>query len=797
VSNSDNGKLIRRFDSLNSDDTPIVGGKNASLGEMIQNLKERGIRVPDGFATTAEAYWHFIDENDLREKIAEQVERLDGSDKTLRSVGKKIRRLILEARIPDDLADSVRSAYAELSKQYDDDDVDVAVRSSATAEDLPEASFAGQLESFLNVSGPDDLLDAVRQCYASLFTDRGISYREENDFDHLKIALSAGVQKMARSGEKEGSAGVMFTIDTETGFPDVVVINAAWGLGESVVAGRVDPDEYRVFKPMLEDENLRPIIRKRRGSKETRILYGGKEGRTQELDTPRRLRRRVVLSDEDILTLARWARAIEDHYERPMDVEWAKEGDTGDIYIVQARPETVQSQKTARKVHSFKLKERGERLLTGTAVGSQIAAGKAFVLDSPDEAGDFEDGGILVTAMTNPDWGPVLARAGGVVTDAGGRTSHAAIVSREMGVPAIVGCSDATDKLKKGQEITVSCAEGEEGIVYDGLLEFDEKEIDASDLPETKTRIMTILASPNAAFRWWALPTRGVGLARMEFIINNAIKAHPLALTRFDDLEDKKVKKQIDELTAGYDDRREYFVDQLAQGIGSIAASAYPHPAIVRLSDFKTNEYADLIGGEQFEPAEANPMLGFRGASRYYSDRYRDGFELECAAIRRVRREMGLRNLVVMVPFCRTVAEADRVLEVMADNGLERGQEDLKVYVMAEIPANIVLADEFAERFDGFSIGSNDLTQLVLGVDRDNQALSELFDERNEAVKRMISHLIETAHAHDTEVGICGQAPSDHPEFGKFLVEAGIDTISVNPDSVVDIIHQVAEAEKG
>ncbi|MFP4053044.1 MAG: phosphoenolpyruvate synthase [Phycisphaerae bacterium] len=788
-----NDKLVRRFDDVDSDDTPTVGGKNASLGEMISELQSEGVRVPHGFATTAAAYRAYLDHNDLTDRIREQLSKLDESGKQLAEVGSAVREMIRQGEFPDDQVDAIRQAYKELSDRYDTDQVDVAVRSSATAEDLPEASFAGQQETFLNVTGDDDLLDACRRCYASLFTDRAISYRQEQDFDHMKVALSVGVQKMVHASD--AGAGVMFTIDTETGFPDVVVINAAWGLGETVVAGTVNPDEYRVFKPLLEKEGLKPVLLRRLGAKRKLIAATGGEETTEQRETPGEKRNRFVLNEEEILQLARWAVVIEKHYDRPMDIEWAKDAESGQLYIVQARPETVQSQKAAATLKTYTLKEKGKPIVEGTAIGNAVGVGKAFVLGDPDEADRFEKGGILVTGMTDPDWGPILDNASAVVTDHGGRTSHAAIVSRELGIPAVVGTGEATSAIDDGSDVTVSCAEGEQGRVYEGQLDYDEEELDPTDVPETDTAIMMNLASPNAAFRWWNLPCDGIGLARMEFIINNIIKIHPLALVRFDDLEDDEARRQIEQMTAGYDNKAEYFVDHLARGIARIAASQYPSKAIVRLSDFKTNEYADLIGGSQFEPGEANPMLGFRGASRYYSDRYRDGFALECAAIQRARQEIGTDNVVGMIPFCRTPEEADRVLEVMADNGLRRGENGFQIYGMAEIPSNVILAEEFAERFDGFSIGTNDLTQLVLGVDRDSAELSHLFDARNDAVKRMVRQLIERAHEHDIPVGLCGQAPSDHPEFAEFLVDAGIDSISVNPDSVLEVRRHVAKAE--
>ncbi len=788
-------KYIRWLEDLSSKDVSRVGGKNASLGEMIGALKAEGIRVPGGFATTADAYREFLKANDLREKIKERIEDLKTGQKTLDKVGSSIRRLFLRADFPQQIAADIRGAYQELCERNDDQEVAVAVRSSATAEDLPDASFAGQQETFLNVSGEEELLDACRRCYASLFTDRAISYRAEKGFDDMKVALSVGIQKMVRS-DKAGS-GVMFSIDTETGFRDAAVINATWGLGENVVMGTVTPDEYLVFKPLLNNKSFKPIIGKTLGEKEKKMVYAkGGSKTTKNITTPRKERQSFVLEDEEILQLARWASWIEKHYDRPMDIEWAKDGETGELFIVQARPETVQSGKEAATLMSYTLKEKGQRLLTGLSIGEAIAAGKVCRLKSADEIDQFEDGAILVTEMTDPDWVPVMKRAAGIVTEHGGRTCHAAIVSRELGVAAIVGAADATDVLEDGQEITISCAEGDQGYVYKGILDYEEKQVDLKEIPKTKIQIMMNIASPAAAFRWSRLPCRGIGLARMEFIINNLIRIHPMALVHYDDLEDKEAKKQIRQLTHGYKDKTEYFVDRLVLGIGRIAASQYPESVIVRTSDFKTNEYADLIGGRQFEPGENNPMLGFRGASRYYSDKYREGFALECRAIKRVREETGLDNVIIMIPFCRTPEEADNVLEVLAQNGLVRGEKGLAVYVMAEIPANVILAGEFAKRFDGFSIGSNDLTQLILGVDRDSTEISYLFDERNEAVKTEISRLIQVAHKAGCKVGICGQAPSDYPEFARFLAEEGIDSISLNPDSVIEVVMKIAEFEK-
>jgi len=787
-------EYVMWFEDLSSGDVDKVGGKNASLGEMIGTLKEEGIQVPDGFATTAAAYRQFLESADIKDPIEDTLRAYHQGEKSLEQAGRSIRRRFLNVSFPEEIQKAIETAYENLCGRYERKNVDVAVRSSATAEDLPDASFAGQQETFLNISGGEELLDACRRCYASLFTDRAISYREEKGFDHMKVALSIGVQKMVRSDLS--ASGVMFSIDTETGFPDVVVITGAWGLGETVVQGMVNPDEYRVFKPVLNKDGFTPIIEKVIGEKEKKMIYArGGTQTTKTVPTPKTERRAYVLNDDEILTLARWAVRIEDHYQTPMDIEWAKDGKSGSMYIVQARPETVQSRKEAGRLQRYTLKEKGEKLLTGLSIGEAIAAAKACRIKSAEQIAKFEDGAILVTEMTDPDWVPIMKRAAGIVTDHGGRTCHAAIVSRELGIPAVVGTGHATDTIDSGREITLSCAEGDEGYIYDGILKFEKEEVSLENVPETRTRIMMNMASPAAAFRWWRLPARGIGLARMEFIINNIIKIHPMALIRYDQLEDAEVKKEIRTLTQGYDDKTEYFVDHLARGIAKIGASQYPEPVIVRMSDFKTNEYADLIGGKAFEPREHNPMIGFRGASRYYSDRYREGFALECRAIRRVREEMGLTNVLIMIPFCRTLEEADRVLKVLGENGLARGAKGLDVYVMAEIPANVTLADQFSDRFDGFSIGSNDLTQLVLGVDRDSSELAELFDERNEAVKVEIRRLIKAAHAKERKVGICGQAPSDYPEFAEFLVREGIDSISLNPDSVIRVKERVAQVE--
>ncbi|MHB1215950.1 MAG: phosphoenolpyruvate synthase [Thiobacillus sp.] len=785
----------RLYSDLDNDDVPEVGGKNASLGEMTQRLAGAGIHVPEGFATTARAYRDFLAHNQLSNDIESLLADYHEQGKSLEATGAAIRTRLIQSEWPEAMAGAIREAYRTLARQIGTESPAVAVRSSATAEDLPDASFAGQHETYLNIRGESDLLDACRRCLASLFTDRAIAYRDNHGFDHLRVALSVGVQRMVRADI--GGAGVMFSLDTETGFPDVVLIDAVWGLGETVVQGSVDPDEYRVFKPLLERDGCRPLIQRRIGGKARKLVYAKKKGDapTQLVDTDEADRIRPVLSDEQILQLARWAVKIEAHYGRPMDMEWALDGDSGELFIVQARPETVQSRKKIGALKSYRLMQDGEPLVSGDAIGDAIAAGKVCRLDKPGQAAEFPEGGILVTAMTDPDWVPIMKRAGAIVTDHGGRTSHAAIVSREIGLPAVVGTGDATAQLNDGQAVTVSCAEGGTGTVYAGILEFESQDINLDDIPGTRTQVMLILADPAAALRWWRLPVDGIGLARMEFIINNHIKIHPMALANWDTLKDGEAKTRIDALTQGWPDKQAFFVDTLARGIGSIAASCYPRPVILRMSDFKSNEYARLIGGAAFEPEEENPMLGWRGASRYYSPDYQAGFAMECRAVKRLREEMGFDNVIVMIPFCRTPAEADRVLAVMAENGLTRGVRGLQVYVMCEIPANVILAAAFADRFDGFSIGSNDLTQLTLGVDRDSDRLAKLFDERDEAVKTLIGQVIETAHSKGRKVGLCGQAPSDHPEFAAFLVEAGIDSISVNPDSFVAVKQAVARAE--
>jgi pyruvate,water dikinase len=782
------------FEDLDRHDVARVGGKNASLGEMVRHLGERGVRVPPGFATTAQAYWRFLEQNRLQETLTAALAELAAGKAPLADVGSAIRRAILRGEWPDELTEAIRDAYRELCRRAGKSDADVAVRSSATAEDLPDASFAGQQETFLNIRGEAALLDACRRCYASLFTDRAISYRQAKSFDHLKVALSVGVQLMVRADI--GAAGVMFSIDTETGFDKVAVINAAWGLGENVVQGAVNPDEYQVFKPLLSDPALMPVIEKKLGSKARKMIYASDgDHPTRNVPTSKAERAAFVLSDGEIAALGRWAVLIEDHYGRPMDIEWAKDGETGVLYVVQARPETVQSQKAAGAFKSYRIKSKGRKLLSGLSIGEAVVAGPVCLIEHARDIERFRNGSILVTGTTDPDWVPIMKRAAAIVTDHGGRTSHAAIVSRELGLPAIVGTGNATELLHDEQEVTVSCAEGDEGFIYEGTAEFETEERDLGAIPQTRTKVMLNLANPAAAFRWWRLPADGVGLARMEFVVSNHIKVHPMALLNYDSLKDEEARRTIGELTKGYSERADYFVDRLSRGLARIAASQHPRPVIVRMSDFKTNEYANLIGGAEFEPREENPMLGFRGASRYYSPRYRDGFALECRAIRRLRDEMGFRNVVVMIPFCRSIAEADRVIEVMAANGLKRGGDGLEIYVMCEIPSNVILAKDFAQRFDGFSIGSNDLTQLTLGVDRDSEELADLFDEQDDAVKWMIRSVIDAAHEAGAKVGLCGQAPSTYPAFAEFLVECGIDSISVSPDSFLAVKEHVASAE--
>ncbi|WP_013321725.1 phosphoenolpyruvate synthase [Gloeothece verrucosa] len=814
--------LILWFEEVGTKDVGLVGGKNSSLGEMIQQLMPKGINVPTGFATTAYAYRHFIESAGLEAKLRELFKDLDVNNvRNLQERGKRARSLILNTPFPEDLNNAITLAYRRLCERYGYDasvcdqleaedrqeceiqsqNVDVAVRSSATAEDLPEASFAGQQETYLNVQGVKAVLDSCHKCFASLFTDRAISYRQHNGFDHFAVALSVGVQKMVRSDL--ASSGVMFSIDTETGFKNAALITAAYGLGENVVQGAVNPDEYFVFKPTLKD-GKRPILEKRLGSKAIKMVYDiGGSKLTKNVEVPEPERQKYCITDDEILTLGKWAIQIEEHYSNvrgtytPMDIEWAKDGLTGDLFIVQARPETVQSQKADNVLKSYELKEHSKILTTGRSVGAAIGQGKAHVILNVSKINDFKPGEVLVTNRTDPDWEPIMKQASAIVTNQGGRTCHAAIIAREMGIPAIVGCGDATEAIKTGQEVTVCCSEGDEGHVFSGLLPYEIRETKLDDLPTTRTNILMNIGNPEQAFSLSNIPAEGVGLARLEFIIANHIKAHPLALIKFDELEDESVKAQIAQLTKLYEDKPQFFVDKLAHGVAMIAAAFYPKPVIVRMSDFKSNEYANLLGGSKFEPKEENPMIGWRGASRYYDPNYREAYALECKALKMVRDEMGLTNVIPMIPFCRTPDEGRRVLEEMAKHGLERGVNGLQVYVMCELPSNVILADEFSQVFDGFSIGSNDLTQLTLGLDRDSALVAHLFDERNEGVKRMVKLAIETAKANGRKIGICGQAPSDYPEFAKFLVELGIDSMSLNPDSVLKTILMVAEVEAG
>jgi pyruvate,water dikinase len=783
------------FEELRRGDVARVGGKNSSLGEMISLLKPKGIKVPGGFATVSDAYRDFVEANGLRQVIANQIAALGDHRITLHKAGETIRAAFEQGVWPEAIASEIRAAYRNMAADLGQDAPSVAVRSSATAEDLPDASFAGQQETFLNVRGEAALLAACRRCYASLFTDRAITYRQIQGFDHEEVALSVGVQMMVRSDIS--SSGVMFSIDTETGCDRFVLITGAWGLGENVVQGAVDPDEYQVFKPFLDIEGRTPIVAKTLGAKEIKMIYGNAgEGMTRNVSTSAAERGRFVLTDPEITDLARMAKIIEDHYGLPMDMEWAKDGITGEIYIVQARPETVQSRKSGHVLKSYAVKPAGKVLLDGLSVGSAAAVGRACLIQSAADIDKFVDGSVLVTSITDPDWVPIMKRASAIVTDHGGRTSHAAIVSRELGLPAIVGTGTATHVLHDGQDLTVSCADGNRGLIYDGIAEIETQDLSLDHIPDTTTRVMLNIANPSAAMRWWQLPVDGVGLARMEFLINNVIKAHPLALLGYDDLTDDGVKSAIDALTSGYDDRSDYFIEQLAMGLGQIAAVWYPKPVIVRLSDFKSNEYADLLGGRSFEPDEENPMIGLRGASRYYSDFYRKAFELECKALKRLRMRMGFDNVIIMVPFCRSPEEADKVIEVLSAQGLNRGEDGLQLYVMTEIPSNVIRAEEFAQRFDGFSIGSNDLTQLTLGVDRDSEALSDVFRERDPAVLWMIRTAIEKAQAAGSKIGLCGQAPSNDPDFAQLLVDAGIDSISVTPDAFLAVKDNVARAER-
>ena len=795
-----NEEFILWFDQIGIEDVKYVGGKNASLGEMYRFLTPKGINVPNGFAITAHAYRYFMEKAELRDKIKDILSDLDTKNITeLAKKGEEIRHLIVSSEMPPELRDKIVEAYGHLCLQYGKK-TDVAVRSSATAEDLPDASFAGQQESYLNVRGDYHLIESVKKCIASLFTNRAISYRVDKGFDHFSIALSVGVQKMVRSDV--GSSGVMFTLDTESGFNNAVFITSIYGLGENIVQGIVNPDEYYVFKPTLK-EGYRSIISKKIGLKDKKLVYteeGNKS--TKEVNVDVADREKFVLNDDDILTLARWGVAIEEHYTAkhghytPMDIEWAKDGKSDQIFVVQARPETVQSRKDFSKITTYKLKEKSRVLARGESVGNKIGKGKAHIIKDVVNINEFNEGEVLVTEMTDPDWEPIMKKAAAIVTNRGGRTCHAAIISRELGIPCVVGTETGTKTIQTGSDVTVDCSSGDDGFVYSGILDYDVKTTNLTEIPKTRTKVMMNLGNPEQAFELSHLPNDGIGLAREEFIISSYIKVHPLALLNYDKLEDEGVKKQIDEITAGYSDKAQFFIDKLAYGIGTIGAAFYPKKVIVRLSDFKSNEYASLIGGNLFEPKEDNPMIGWRGASRYYAEKYKPGFELECRAIKKVRSEMGIKNVVVMVPFCRTIEEGKKVISIMNENGLRQGEDGLQVYAMCEIPSNVILADKFLDVFDGFSIGSNDLTQLTLGVDRDSELVANVYDERNDAVVDLIANVIDVANKKNKYIGICGQAPSDYPEFAEMLVKKGIQSISLNPDTVIATRLRISKVEK-
>jgi pyruvate,water dikinase len=793
-------KNILFFREISIADIDKVGGKNASLGEMYNQLNPLGISIPNGFALTAEAYRFFRSTNNLEQVLSDLLLLLDEKDYSNLSVlGEKARSLILSATIPDALIHDLNAAYAELCSQSKSENLSVAVRSSATAEDLPTASFAGRMESYLNISGETQLHEAVKLCYASLFTDRAIKYRFDMGFSKMDIAISVGIQHMVRSDKS--SSGVAFTIDPDSGFQNTIIINSIYGLGENIVQGRVTPDEWVVFKPTLMNENLNPILKRRCGMKEFTLVYtdalipSSAEKTIVNTETPEHKRKQFSLNDSDVITLSQWCLKIEKHYQKPMDIEWAKDGLNNQLYIVQARPETVQEKRKKQVKEIYSLTQKGEVIAKGIALGDKIAAGKARILNSPQEGASLQKGEILIADVTNPDWDPVLKKAAAIVTNKGGRTSHAAIVARELGTAAVVGTGNATEVIRDGQEITISCADGKEGLVYNGLLKWEVKEQDFSNLRMPETSPMFILADPDKAFELSQYPNQGVGLMRMEFAISSNIQIHPLALCEPEKITDSQVKKQISELTSGYADGKTYFVDKLAEAVSLVAAAFYPKDVIVRMSDFKSNEYANLIGGKQFEPHEENPMIGFRGASRYYSDFYRKGFALECEAMKKVRQIMGMHNVKLMIPFCRTVEEGEKVIAEMAKNGLKQGENELEIYVMVEIPSNVLLADDFAKIFDGFSIGSNDLTQLTLGLDRDSTVVSYLFSEQNPAVKMLIHDTIMAAKRNKIKVGLCGQAPSDIPEFAQFLVEEGIDSISFTPDALVKGIENINKAE--
>jgi pyruvate,water dikinase len=780
------------FSDTDATQVSLVGGKNASLGEMYNQLKASGIRVPDGFIITSNVFWEVIKTNGVEEKLNTLLNKLDVKEfSNLAETGTACRELVLNCRFSKDTASLILDFYSRLTGGQPQP---VAVRSSATAEDLPGASFAGQHDSFLNINGETQLLDACMRCFASLYNDRAIKYRVTMGFEHSKVALSIGIQKMVRSDS--GSAGVAFTLEPETGFRDMVYITGIWGLGENIVQGAVSPDEFYFFKPTLKS-GKNALITKKLGEKTDTMVFAGagEVNNTMKIPTPPEKRRLFVLSDAEATQLAQWCVTIEAHYKMPMDIEWAKDGIDGKIYILQARPETVHQSTQKLSVTSYRLKRKGTTIVTGKAVGGKIVAGIARILQSPSEGYKLKAGEILVTETTSPDWNAVLKKAAVIVTNKGGRTSHASIVARELGLSAVVGAEGATAKIKDGQEITVSCAEGDVGKVYDGILKWDEKEIRLDNIQMPATAPMLILADPSRALQLSQYPNMGVGLLRMEFIITNSVKIHPMALARFDDMKDGEAKALIAARTWGSASKKDFFIDTLSQGVAMVAAAFYPRDVIVRMSDFKTNEYAGLLGGKQFEPAEENPMLGFRGASRYYHERYRAGFELECAAMKKVRNEMGLANVKLMIPFCRTVEEGKKVVRLMEECGLKRGEDGLEIYVMAEIPSNVILAEEFAKVFDGFSIGSNDLTQLTMGIDRDSEIVSGIFDERNEAAKWMIATVIRKAKRCGVKIGLCGQAPSDYPEFAQFLVEQGIDSISFDADALLTGIENINKAE--
>ncbi len=787
--------FVLQFSELTNKDVPLVGGKTASLGEMYQKLVPRGVKVPNGFSVTAYAYRYLLKKAGIQDDIRRILKGLDTNNlKDLARRGAAARAAIMKTTFPTELEQEILKNYRVLSKSFKSKAVDVAVRSSATAEDLPDASFAGQQESYLNVVGEKKLLEACKLCFASLFTDRAISYRVDKHFDHFKIGLSIAVQKMVRSDK--ACSGVMFTLDTESGFRDVVLINASYGLGEYIVKGAVTPDEFYVFKPTLK-QGFPAVISSRLGTKEKKLVYASAGGKaTRNVIVPVSERQRFCLSQAEILQLARWGMQIEEHYKRPMDMEWAKDGATNELFIVQARPETVVTRKSTQVLEDYRLKRKSRVLATGTAVGAKIGQGPVNLIRDIKQISTFKPGGVLVTEMTDPDWEPVMKQASAIVTNSGGRPCHAAIVSRELGIPCLVGTGNGTSLLKHGKMVTVSCAEGEVGKVYEGKLPFEVVRTNLKKMSRTKTKIMMNLGDPQQAFTLSFIPNDGVGLAREEFIINESIKVHPLALLHFAQLKDQSAKTTITKLTAGYRTKPDFFVDKLAQGVAMLAAAFYPKDVIVRLSDFKTNEYAGLIGGRQFEPLEDNPMIGWRGSSRYYDPKYEAAFRLECRAFKKVRDVYGLRNLKIMVPFCRTIEEGQKVLKIMASEGLVRGKNGLQVYVMCEIPSNVIQAKDFAKLFDGFSIGSNDLTQLTLGVDRDSALVAHVYDERNEAVKTLVRQVIKAAQAAGRKIGICGQAPSDFPDFAEFLVREGIDSISLNPDTVLKTTLRIAKLER-